>query len=96
VPLDFTRKNNVALKIALKLAKQNHSHVTLLHAIETIDYAEDEEIADFYESMKKGRERTSRTVRNASRTKKFPLRKKLCLESAAMESSLMLCVRKLT
>ena len=53
VPLDFTQKNNVALKIALSLAEQNHSRVTLLHVIETIDYAEDEEIADFYESMKK-------------------------------------------
>lgn len=52
VPLDFTQKNNAALKIALKLAKQNHSHVTLLHVIETIDYAEDEEIAGFYETMK--------------------------------------------
>ncbi len=52
VPLDFTQKNNAALKIALKLAKQNHSRVTLLHVIETIDYAEDEEIAVFYETMK--------------------------------------------
>ena len=52
VPLDFTQKNSAALKVALKLAKQNHSQVTLLHVIETIDYAEDEEIAGFYESMK--------------------------------------------
>lgn len=52
VPLDFTQKNNAALKTALKLAKQNHSQVTLLHVIETIAYAEDEEVAEFYETMK--------------------------------------------
>ena len=52
VPLDFTQKNNAALKIALKVARQNHSEVTLLHVVETIDYAEDEEIAEFYESIK--------------------------------------------
>lgn len=53
VPLDFTDKNNAALRVALKLAQQNESRVTLLHAIETIDYADDEEIAAFYEKLKK-------------------------------------------
>ena len=53
VPLDFTQKNNLALEHSLKLAKRDHSRVTLLHVVETIDYAEDEEIAEFYESMKR-------------------------------------------
>ncbi|MCA9231602.1 MAG: universal stress protein [Planctomycetales bacterium] len=52
VPLDFTQKNQAALETALRMAKQNHSRVTLVHVIETIDYAEDNEIADFYASMK--------------------------------------------
>lgn len=52
VPLDFTPKNAAALRFALKLAKQNNARVTLLHIIETIDYAEDGEIAAFYESLK--------------------------------------------
>ena len=52
VPLDFSKKNAAALQIALRLAKQNHSHVTLMHVIETIEYAEDDEIAVFYETLK--------------------------------------------
>jgi nucleotide-binding universal stress UspA family protein len=53
VPLDFTPKNAAALRVALDLAKQNQARVTLLHVIETIEYAEDEEIASFYENLKK-------------------------------------------
>jgi len=52
VPLDFTDKNNSALRIAVQLAQQNHARVTLLHVIETIQYAEDEEVAAFYEKLK--------------------------------------------
>jgi nucleotide-binding universal stress UspA family protein len=52
VPLDFTEKNVVALRVALDLAKQSEAGVTLMHVIETIEYAEDEEIAAFYESLK--------------------------------------------
>ena len=53
VPLDFTRKNAAALRFALNLARQNQSRVTLLHVIETIEYADDEEIAQFFDSLKK-------------------------------------------
>ena len=52
VPLDFSEKNAVALRVALDLAMQNGASVTLMHVIETIDYADDEEIAVFYESLK--------------------------------------------
>ena len=53
VPLDFTRKNGVALGVALTLAKQNEARVTLMHVIETIEYADDSSIAMFYENLKK-------------------------------------------
>ena len=43
VPLDFTQKNNEALRVALNLAKQNNSAVILMHVIETIEYADDED-----------------------------------------------------
>jgi nucleotide-binding universal stress UspA family protein len=52
VPLDFTAKNEAALDVAFDLAKQNKSRVTLMHVVETIDYADDEEIASFYETLK--------------------------------------------
>ena len=48
VPLDFTPKNQVALDIAFKLASQNRSSVTLLHAIETIDNVPQDELQPFY------------------------------------------------
>lgn len=53
VPLDFTPKNAAALRVALDLAMQNQARVTLVHVIETIEYADDEEIAVFYENLKK-------------------------------------------
>ncbi len=52
VPLDFTSKNDAALRVAADLAKQNDAHVTLIHVIEKIEYADEEEIASFYESLK--------------------------------------------
>ena len=52
VPLDFTGKDDVALRAALDLAQQNRAQVTLLHVIQTIEYAEDDEIAHFYETLK--------------------------------------------
>lgn len=52
VPLDFTQKNAAALEAARRLAQQNRSRVTLLHVIETIEYAEDEEIEAFYDTLR--------------------------------------------
>ncbi len=51
IPLDFTAKNRAAAEMALQLAVQNHARVTLLHVVEAIDYAEDEETARFYDSL---------------------------------------------
>lgn len=79
VPLDFTQKNNAALRTALKLAKQNHSHVTLLHVIETIDYAEDEEIADFYESMKKKARANLATCAERFHDERIPVSEKVMM-----------------
>jgi universal stress protein A len=47
VPVDFTAKNEAALDVAFETAIHNHAHVTLLHVVQTIDYA-DEEIDDYY------------------------------------------------
>lgn len=52
VPLDFTEKNTSAMDIALDLAQQHQSRVTLLHVIERIEYAEDQSIASFYDSLR--------------------------------------------
>lgn len=52
VPLDFTPKNNAALDIAFEIAEVNQSRVTLLHVIERIELAaEDEETKAFYDRL---------------------------------------------
>lgn len=48
VPVDFTEKNRPALEIAFDLAIANHARVTLLHVIETMDVAVDDELDEFY------------------------------------------------
>ncbi len=53
VPVDFTDQNQDALEVARKLAQQHHARVTLLHVIETIDYVADEEIDQFYETLRR-------------------------------------------
>ena len=51
VPVDFTNKNEEAVRVAQQLAKQNHARVTLLHVIESIDFPEDDEISSFYSRL---------------------------------------------
>jgi nucleotide-binding universal stress UspA family protein len=53
VPLDFTAKNGSAVDIALELARTHGSRVTLLHVIEQIEYADDQAMDSFYESLRK-------------------------------------------
>ena len=55
VPVDFTLKNEAALKTALDLARGGQSgdpaKVTLLHVIETIEHVEFDEMKDFYRGL---------------------------------------------
>jgi nucleotide-binding universal stress UspA family protein len=54
VPTDFTEKSLHAARIARQLARlQEEAKITLLHIIETIDDAEYDEFADFYEKLRK-------------------------------------------
>ena len=52
VPTDITEKSLRALDIAVQMAIQNVSRVTLLHVIETIADTEYNEFEDFYEKLK--------------------------------------------
>lgn len=54
VPLDFTEKNRAALDVAFEIAAQNKARVTLLHVIETIQGAEeDDELRAFFDRLRK-------------------------------------------
>ncbi|HEX4966631.1 MAG TPA: universal stress protein [Thermoanaerobaculia bacterium] len=53
VPVDFTEKNESALRTALEIAGRGEAgtEVTLLHVIEAIEHLEEGEMADFYRSL---------------------------------------------
>jgi universal stress protein A len=52
VPTDLSEASLKALDIAVKMALKDPGHITLLHVIETIQDADDEEFKDFYEKLK--------------------------------------------
>ncbi len=58
IPLDFTNKNDPAITIARQMARAPASRVTLLHVIEAIEGALDEEMHEFYQTLE-GRARRS-------------------------------------
>ncbi len=51
VPLDFTEKNDPAIAIARQMASASDSRVTLLHVIEAIEGASDQEMQEFYRAL---------------------------------------------
>ena len=54
VPLDFSSKTRAALDVAFEMAEVNSATVTLLHVIERIgEAAEDEETDAFYEHLRR-------------------------------------------
>ena len=58
IPLDFTEKNDPAIAIAGQMAISSVSRVTLLHVIEAIEGAADDEMREFYRTLE-GRARRS-------------------------------------
>ncbi len=58
IPLDFTDKNDPAIVIARQMASSFDSRVTLLHVIEAVEGAVDDEMQEFYETLE-GRARRS-------------------------------------
>ncbi len=58
MPLDFTEKNDPAIAIAREMVGSADSRLTLLHVIEAVEGAGDEEMREFYRVLE-GRARTS-------------------------------------
>ena len=71
VPVDFTVANTVALDAALDLAAQHRARITLLHVIEAVDQAGDDdetELDRFYAELEVGvRERLGELARRFER-----------------------------
>ncbi len=53
IPLDFTDRGDAAIEISCELAASSQSRVTLLHVIETIDSAPNEEVEEFYRNLER-------------------------------------------
>ena len=53
VPVDFTRRNVRAVKIAAKVASSRGASLTLLHVIERVDAGDDAALAGFYRGLEK-------------------------------------------
>ncbi len=51
VPVDFTKKNLRAVRLACKLAAPRSAEVTLLHVIERVDAGDPAGYADFYKKL---------------------------------------------
>ena len=51
LPTDLTEKSDKALDVALNIHSDGECKITLLHVIEAIDDAEDEEFRPFYEKL---------------------------------------------
>ena len=74
VPVDFTEKNEAAIRAALEvIGSHEDSEIYLLHAIETIEHVEYDEMKDFY------RELENRAVA------KLTLLEERCRESGAVK-----------
>ncbi len=51
IPVDFSEKNGAAIDVALDLATQFGSRLTLLHVIERIEHLGDDELRSFYDML---------------------------------------------
>ncbi|MCP3956556.1 MAG: universal stress protein [bacterium] len=58
IPLDFTEKNDPAIDVGRQMAGSMQSRLTLLHVIQEIEGAADEEMRAFYGTLE-GRARTA-------------------------------------
>ena len=51
IPLDLSEQSLEALETAVEMARQGGARLTMLHVIETIEQADDEEIQSFYATL---------------------------------------------
>ncbi len=61
VPLDFTQKNEVAIRMASELAARDDAQVTLMHVVETIDNTESADFESFYQQLQQSAPLSCRT-----------------------------------
>ena len=66
VPVDFTEKNRIALARAVEIAQPASARVTLLHVIEELEGADDQESDAFYDALRRRAEQKMQDLRESS------------------------------
>jgi nucleotide-binding universal stress UspA family protein len=79
VPLDFTEKNQAAVEVAVNLAQLHKARVTLIHVIERIEYAEDDSLAGFYDSLRRKAENKMTPFAKAFRDAKIEVTQEIVI-----------------
>jgi nucleotide-binding universal stress UspA family protein len=79
VPTDLTEKSQKAFDIAVSIALNYQSNITLLHIIEMIDYVEEEEFNDFYEKLRKRAQKTLEKMASRYEEKELLVHKEVIL-----------------
>ncbi|MFH1490061.1 MAG: universal stress protein [Pseudomonadota bacterium] len=86
VPVDLSERSLKALRIAVDMVPRNEkAWVTLLHVIEVIDGASDDEFADFYEKLSKRAEKKMAAIAEEYSDEKLTIEKRIVLGKRVQE-----------
>jgi nucleotide-binding universal stress UspA family protein len=66
VPVDFTKKNLQAVKVAAKLASSPGTELLLLHVIERVDAGEPRRLSGFYKKLEKNAKEKTQSLLDAA------------------------------
>jgi nucleotide-binding universal stress UspA family protein len=70
VPVDFTKKNRRAVRVAVRLASERGAEVLLLHVIERVDAGEPQALTGFYRKLESNaRQKTKELLADAGTVK---------------------------
>ena len=77
VPTDLTEKSEKAFEIALSMAADYESTITLLHVIEMIKNAEEEEFSDFYAKLRQRAHKEIGKLKDKFKTEDLQIKKEV-------------------
>jgi nucleotide-binding universal stress UspA family protein len=70
VPVDFTRKNRRAVRVAARLASERRAELLLLHVIERVDAGEPQALTGFYRRLESNaRQKTKELLAETGKVK---------------------------
>ena len=85
VPTDLSEKSMKALEIAVRMGSGDDGKITLLHVIETIEGAEDDEFKAFYKKLTARAQRKMKEIAERFRTEKEVIGREILLGNRVME-----------